>query len=281
VFEVCSAPPPVDLPFRPLCFPQRRPIHRCGTRSSAFPCDRGPPMPSRVPVTHGVWARTARLEPPGGRNCVASPTLPPQPPHPAPRLETLDQTPLGNGAGQPGYKSTAIGMSTILYKRFFAALRQLARVISGGCREGLLSSRASGARPGTHTPCPVETARRMGPRLRGDDELRVTAPSRPASRAPQDDGRGLLSSRASAARPGTHTPCPIETARRMGPRFRGDDTLWVTDPSRPARAARAPQGDGRGCCRPGRLSASEGGPGPIRRALSRRHGVWVPNASRL
>jgi len=32
-----------------------------------------------------------------------------------------------------------------------------------------------------------------------------------------------LSSRASEARPGTHTPQPIERARRMGPRFRGDD----------------------------------------------------------
>jgi hypothetical protein len=32
------------------------------------------------------------------------------------------------------------------------------------------SSRASEARPGTHTPCPIERVRRMGPRLRGDDK---------------------------------------------------------------------------------------------------------------
>jgi hypothetical protein len=41
-----------------------------------------------------------------------------RPPHPAPRLETLDQTPLGNGAGQAAYKSMIIGKSTVLWHEF-------------------------------------------------------------------------------------------------------------------------------------------------------------------
>src|SRR5690348_10318954 len=39
-----------------------------------------------------------------------------------------------------------------------------------------LSSRPSNARAGTHSPRPVESARRMGPRLRGDDPEYVTPP---------------------------------------------------------------------------------------------------------
>ena len=64
----------------------------------------------------------------------------------------------------PGYQAALKALGE-------GAVRDI-RIIEGGVN--FPSSRASGrkrARPGTHTPCPIETPRRMGPRLRGDDTL--------------------------------------------------------------------------------------------------------------
>ena len=49
MFEVCSAKPPVDLPFRPPSSSARAPIHRYGPRRSRLTFDRLPATPSMGP----------------------------------------------------------------------------------------------------------------------------------------------------------------------------------------------------------------------------------------
>ena len=98
VFDVCSASPPVVLPFRQprLSFRiGRPPNHRFRPRSGPTTCDRSP-----APAIAGAQWRAAgapgrlRLRPPGPR--IASPMQGHSPATaPRPVSEMLDQTPLG------------------------------------------------------------------------------------------------------------------------------------------------------------------------------------------
>ena len=116
--------------------PAVRPRRPTGLRRM---CHRGPQR--REALAPG----SVRLGPPGGEICAASPTLPPRPPHPAPRLETLDQTPLGNGPGWQVYKSITLGLSTVLDHELLHTSRRPGGA-SAASHEGSVTPRSFEAR---------------------------------------------------------------------------------------------------------------------------------------
>ncbi len=83
---------------------------------------------------------------------------------------------------------------------------------------------------------PLAPSRRSIPRLGGGKKGSRRSPRRQTTGAAE---RWLLvvvpSKRASRVRPGTHTPQPIEWARRMGLRLRGDDSKELTSTRRRRR----------------------------------------------
>jgi len=93
-------------------------------------------------VVCGWQAGTARLGPPGGKVCAASPTPPSRPPLPAPRLETLIRHPSLSGRDQ---------MNIVLSRN--KVKRHARAVIPAEC---------AAREPGSSTPCALDRLRRTG-----------------------------------------------------------------------------------------------------------------------
>src|SRR5579875_3617592 len=89
-------------------------LHRWGLGSAVHSRRASGGVPSGAPRRAAARQAPRGLNRREGQTSAASPTLPTRPPHPAPRLETLDQTPLGNGAGRLRYRHIHLYESIVL-----------------------------------------------------------------------------------------------------------------------------------------------------------------------